>query len=876
VAEIRRSLYRLRSLFHASSLDRDLRDELDVHEALAADEFMRQGHTPREAHRLARLAVGGRDDAMEAHRDARALPLLSQIRQDAVYALRSFRRTPMVVGLAVVILALGIGANTAVFSLVNPLLLRPLPFQNADRLVWIQNDGSRGMSGATYRVDWYEQFQRHATTIEQMSGYFAFSGFLSRTLTGQGDPERLAFVDVMPGFFDLIGVGAAHGRTFATDDHTGPSARTVVLSHGFWLRRFGGSPSTVGSTITINNSAVTVIGIMPESFDFASVFTPGVAVDVFGPADLNQMRPWGNTLALVGRLKPGASIDQSRAEFATMIPALMSEYRDWPRVGAVVTDLRTHVSGSMRRSLVVLWGAVGFVLLVVCANVTNLMLVRAASRTREFAVRTALGASRRRLITQVLTEGILLAGAGALLGIPLAFGLTAWLTSSQSLSIPLLHHVRVDLMAMVVTAGIACLTGVLGTLLPALRLSSQDPQTALQSQSRGNSDAAGTTWLRRSLVVAEIALAAVLLVGAGLLGRSFVQLLDVDLGFEPSRATAVSLDLPAGLALGQTKVLTTALLDRLTATPGIQAAGLTDALPLDRNRTWGIGVPGRVYSADDPAPVTFVYVVTPGYLGAMGIPLREGRDHVTDDPMTDARPVMVSETLARALYPEGSAVGQPARTGGQPLRIVGVVADVRQNSLDEAPANQMYLLPGTGAGFGAELIVRSSLDRGALAAALRPVIADVDNRVVVTNIRSVETLVDRSVSPRRFLTELIGGFSIFALVLASLGIYGVVSYSVSQRTTEIGVRMALGATAGDVRARILRETLMLAAGGIVVGGIAAALLSGTVRTLLYSTSAADPWVFGGTAIVLATVAVVAGLVPAVRASRLNPARALWG
>jgi predicted permease len=463
--------------------------------------------------------------------------------------------------------------------------------------------------------------------------------------------------------------------------------------------------------------------------------------------------------------------------------------------------------------------------------------------------------------------------------VPLAYGLTAWLTSSDTLSLPLLHYVRVDATALVVTAIGALGTGLLFATVPALKISARTPQSALQEQNRGSVDSARHAWIRRSLVVAEIALAAVLLVGAGLLVRSFMQLLDVQLGFEPSRALAARIELQGQVPPEQQTALRAELVRRVSALPGVEATGLTDALPLDRNRTWNIYVEGHQYP-NNQRPLTFVYVVGPGYFRAMGIPLKAGRDF-TDTDLPDAkgqapqpRPVIINETIARVLYPGQDPIGRPARTGNAPLTIVGVVADVRQSSLDEAPAAQMYLALAQGGGAGPDLIVRSALPTTSLIPTLRRTLSELDSRLMATDVRQIEDLVDRSVSPRRFMVSLLGGFSLLALILASLGIYGVVSYGVSQRIPEIGVRMALGATASDVRRQIMRDTLILAAIGIVIGAGVSLALARVINTLLYATSATDPLTFGVMVALLATVALVAGYLPARRASRIDPMRAL--
>ena len=807
---------------------------------------------------------------------------IESVRQDVTYALRGFRREPAVSLIAVLILAIGIGANTAVFSIVNPLVLRPLPFPDAQRLVWIANTGTTGLSGKTYRVDVFQEFQRNTKTFEELSAYFAFFGFGGQTLTGRGEPERLIAVDVAPRFFEVLGVQPARGRLFSPAEHHAGGPPAALLTDGLWRRRFGGDPALVGNTITINNRAVTVVGIMPGAFDFSSVFTPGTHVDMFVPADLDVMRPWGNTLAVVGRLRPGVGIGEARAEFASLVPHLLEQHRDWRgfSAGALLTPLKDQVSGRMKRSLLVLWAAVGCVLLIVCANLANLLLARAAARSREFAVRIALGAGRTRIIRQLVTEGLVLSIAGAALGVPFAYALTAWLTASDSLSIPLLHYIRVDGAALGATGAISVLTALLFATIPALKVSARTPQVALQEQSRGTIDSARHAWVRRALVVAEIALAAILLVGAGLLTRSFVNLLDADLGFEPTHAVAVRVELAPNTPGAQAVTLTQELRRRVEALPGVESAGITDALPLDQNRSWNIYVRGQEYP-NNRTPPTFVYVVGPGYFRAMQIPVKAGRDFSDTDvappgggPQNTERAVILNETLARIIYPGRDPVGLPAMTGGRPLRIVGVVADVRQTSLDEAPESQMYLAYAQGGGTGIDLIVRTNLAPASLIATLRRTFAGVDSRLMATDIRRIDALVARAISPRRFMVSLLAGFSALALVLASLGIYGVVSYGVTQRTPEIGVRMALGATAGDVRRQIVGETLRMALAGIVIGGALSFALVRVIGSLLYETSPTDPVTFAGMVALLGGVALLAGYLPARRASRIDPMRAL--
>lgn len=793
--------------------------------------------------------------------------------QDLRLALRGLVREPGHALVAVVILAIGIGANTAVFSVINPLLLKPLPFRDADRLVWIANAGrGDGLSSRTYRVAAYEAMARESRSFEAMSAYFAFFGYISFTLTGSGEPERVVGVHVAPGFLELLGVQPQLGRGFTGDEwkENGPAA--TLLTAGLWRRRFGADPSIAGKTVTINDAPYLVAGVLPDGFDFSSTFTPGSRVDMLVPARLEEMRNWGNTLAIVARLKPGVSLDEARAELATLVPAIVKTM-DGYRFSATLTDLKTWVSGPMRRALIVLWAAVGLVLLIVCVNLSNLLLARAASRAKEFAVRLALGSSRGRIIGQVVVEGIVLAVLGAALGVPLAYVLTRALTGSATLAVPLLHQVRVDGAALAVTACAAVLAGVAVGVVPALRVAARPPQDALKAQGRGTTDGRQHARVRSILVIAEVALATVLLVGAGLLLRSFVRVLDVDLGFQPSRAVAVRIDPSAGLEPPARVARLLEAARRVATLPGVEAAGLTDALPLDRNRTWDARVEGQVYP-DGQHPGAFVYVVGPGYLRAMGIPIRKGRDLSDRDTGDGPLSGVINESLARVLFQDREPLGQEAWTGSNRFTVVGVVADVRQSSLDETPASQMYLPYGRVGGVSSEIVVRSTLPASTLVPSLRAAMRELDPTLAVSEVRPLTDLVDRAVSPRRFLLSLLGGFAGVGLLLASLGIYGVISYGVAQRVQEIGVRMALGATGGVVRRQVLRETLQLAVAGLGAGLLAALALSRVMAALLYDTSPADPATLAATAVLLLAVAAIAGYIPALRASRVDPMTAL--
>ena len=804
---------------------------------------------------------------------------LESLRHDILRALRGLTREPGHSAVAILILALGIGANTAVFSVVNPLLLRPLPFRDADRLVWIENTGTTGLSGKTFRVAGFEELSRHTRSFDGLTAYFAFFGYGSYTLTGRGEPERLAGVDVAPQFLELLGIAPQIGRGFAGDEWAQNGPKAAMLTHGLWERRFGRDPAIVGKSIVINDEPYLVTGVLPADFDFSSTFTPGTRVDLLLPARLDAMREWGNVFSILGRLKPGVSLDEARAELATIVPRIVAErYRNWP-FGATVADLKGHISGPMRRALVVLWCAVGLVLLIVCANLSNLLLARTAARSKEFAVRMALGASRWRIAQQLVAEGLVLAAAGAALGVPLAFALTQLLRGWGSLAVPLLHEVEVDGSALAFTAAVAVVSGLAFGAVPALRVTARPPQEALRAQGRGTTDGRQHARVRSALVVVEVALASVLLVGSGLLLRSFLQILDVDLGFRPAQASAMRIDVRGQFNIEARDVRRAraarlaAAVRRISDLHGVEAAALTDALPLDRDRSWGVGVPGKVY-AQGESPSTFVYVTGPGYFRAMGIPLRDGRDFSDHDTPEGAPVVVVNEALADVLYPGQPAVGRAVNVNGSPHTIVGIAAAVRQGRVDERPVPQMYLPFAYGFGVSSDLIVRSSRPLASLVPDIRSALAQLDSTLLMTEVRPIADLVDRAVSPRRFLLSLLGGFAGLALLLASLGIYGVVSYTVNQRVPEIGVRMALGASAGAVRRQVLGDTMRLAVAGIVVGLVASLAVARLISTLLFETSPWDPAAFAISAAILFTVAALAGYLPARRASRVDPMTAL--
>ena len=807
--------------------------------------------------------------------DTRSLPTFDSFLQDLRYTFRTLRRDSGFAAFAVLIVGLGIGASATVFSVVDAILLRPLPFLEPERLVWIANHDTSGLSGQTTQVGHLLDLRERNRSFSDMAGYFAFYGVGDNLLSGQGQPERLSGVPVSENFFQVLGVQPQFGRLFTAEECKWHGPKAVLLGHGLWDRRFGSDPGIVGRTLTINDEPVTVAGVLPASFDLGPVFAPGSHFDLYFPFPLsNETNRWGNTMAIIGRLKPGVTISSAQAELKVLAQQITRAHPERNDFEGKLTPLAEHVSGRIRPALLVLAGAVVVVMLIVCANLSNLLLARTATRQKEIAIRTALGAGRRRLIRQMLTEGIVLSCSGAALGVILAAGGTHILTRLEALSIPLLGNVRTDVTVLAFCLMAAVLTGVVFGLAPALQVPGNALHDVLKDTTRGSTAGKSRNWIRGALVVSEIAFALVLLVSAGLLVRSFLRVLEVNLGFRPEHAATVRVDPDASYTTqAQQNAYFDDVLRRIRAIPGIEAAGLTDVLPLGRNRSWGAPAKGQTY-APGKFPVAFVRVVSDGYLKAMGIRLIAGRDISERDTPAVEPVILINETLARTLWPGQSALGQIMRACGE-RRVVGVVGDVRHLALEQGSGMEMYLPMRQCRDISSvDLVVRTSLPPAELAPSVRAALKPIAPNLPGQDFRTLQQLVDKAVSPRRFVVLLLGGFALFALLLASLGIYGVVSYGVNQRTQEIGIRMALGASASGLQVRIITQTLGLAAVGMLIGAAGSWALARALGGLLFGVTATDPVTLLGVPAILTLVAAVAGYLPARRASRIDPSIAL--
>jgi len=797
--------------------------------------------------------------------------------RDLRYTFRSLRRNAGFAVFAILIAGLGVGASCTVFSVVNTLLLRPLPFERPSELVWIANSDRPDLSGQTTQVGYLLDLRERTRTLSAVAGYFAFYGVGDNLLRGRGEPERLSGVPVSENFFDVLGVKPLLGRSFDARESAWNGPKAVMLAYSLWERRFNRDPAIVGTSVVINDEPHTVVGVLPASFDFATVFAPGSRLDLYFPFPLSpETNRWGNTMAMIGRLKPGVTPERAHAEIRALASVMSREHPERNGFEGVVRPLAQQVSGNVQLAVFVLAGAVGMVMLIVCANLSNLLLARTAARHREIAIRMALGAGRSRLVAQMLTEGLVLSSCGAVLGLVLAVVGTRLLIQLDGIAIPLLRDVRIDAAALAFTILVTLATGVVFGLTPALQAWGEGMTGALRDGSRGSTEGRERAFMRNALVVSEIAFACVLLVGAGLLIRSLVSVLDVTMGFDPARTATIRVD-PDSRATtpAQRVAYLDDVLRRVGQAPGIERAAITDSLPFGRNRTWGAGAKGVAYERGT-YPLAFVRVVSEGYLAAMGIPLLAGRDFSAGDMSGRGPVILINRTLANALWrgedPIGKYIVGPC---ADERRVVGVVGDVRHLSLEQPSGNEMYI-PARQCDdlAGSYLVVRSPLPPGQLATTLRAALMPIAPNLARNDFRTLQQIVDRSVSPRRFTVLLLGAFAVFALILAALGIYALVSYSVTQRTREIGIRIALGATTRDVQARILGQTLRLAALGLVIGAAASALLARAVSALLYGVTAGDPRTFAGMVTILAAVALVAGYLPARRASRIDPIEAL--
>ena len=810
---------------------------------------------------------------------------MGTIWQDVKYGARMLAKRKGFTLIAVSALALGIGANTAIFSVVNAVLLRPLPFPNAGRLVTIKEEDPRGgQANANGLISFpnFSDYRDRARTLQHAAAYSEGYAWL----TGEdGEPERVEGVYASPGLFAALGVGAALGRTFSGQEETPDAPPVAVISHGWWQRRFGGDPGIVGREIVLDGKKTAVIGVMPRGFAFPVAPEPGdfwmpLAAAGYGETLKNRA---ANNHSVVAGLRPGTTLEQAQAELEVINRDLAAGFPEANAGARVrVTDLHSDLVGDVRPALLVLLGAVGFVLLIACANVANLLLARASSRGKEMAVRTALGATRARVVRQLLTESLLLSLIGGAAGLLLALWAVPALTAASPGNIPRVSEVSLDLRVLVFTLAISVLTGLLFGLAPALRASSPDLYGSLKEGGRGATAGATRSRVRSLLVVSEVALSLVLLIGAGLLLRSFVALLSTPPGYDPSNTLTASVSVSRA-AYPEPEKFFQEVIARVEALPGVESAGVASLLPLGAaETTYEFRVEGRPAPGRGEAPVARPLAASPGYFRAMKIPVLRGRALSEQDAGQSAKVVLVNEALARRYFAGEDPVGKrlilnnPYRKAdAAAYEIAGVVGDVRHRGLNTAPYPEYYvsylqMLPAR-----VYLVVRSANPEAAgLAAPVRSAIREVHKGARIWDVRTMEERVAVSVAPQRFQAILLGLFALVALVLAATGILGVMSFAVAQRTHEIGVRMALGARPRDILKMVVGHGLGLTLAGIGLGLVASFALTRVVSGLLYGVSASDPLTYSAVAVLLAAVALLACYLPARRATKVDPVVAL--
>jgi len=808
---------------------------------------------------------------------------IEALARDCRYAVRTLRRDAALTAFAVLIIGIGVGASTTVFSIVNALWLRPLPFADPERLVWIANGTSENLSRQAVQAGHVVDLREQSQSLASLAGFSPFYGVGDMTMTGTGEPERVTGVPVTEGFFPLLGVRPWLGRHFTAEECLWGAPRTAILGYAFW-QRLGGKADVIGRSITLDGVSTAVVGVLPPSLDFGGTFSPGRPADLFLPFPLSpETNQRGNTLAVIGRLKPGIDLTTAAAETATVVDRITATAPDVEpgrRRNAFrpnLSPLQDRISGRFHGTLAVLAAAVAFLMLLVAANISSLLLARASARHKEMALRMALGAGRGRLVRQMFIEGLVLSGSGAALGLALALGGTGLMSQLDGASIPLLHDVRVDGVAMVFIASMAVLTGVGFGVLPALHASAYAPQDALKDASRATTGGGG--WVRRAIVVTEVVLVCILLTGAGLLTRSLGRVLDIDPGFTSENVITLRVD-PSRQARPTREARNAyfdTVLDHVRSVPGVEAAALTDALPLGDNFGWrGWTVSAKEHVADPGARQgALARMIDDRYFSAMRIAMKAGRGFTSDDRAASERVVVINEALARALWPDADSLGRVLQASGRDYRVVGVVNDVRYFALERETGLEMYmLLRQTGDYQTVDLVVRSAIPPARLIPGLRAALKRADPGLPAVEFQTMEQLVDRSVFTRRVIVLLLAGFAGFGLILASLGLYAVISYSVSQRTREIGVRMALGAAPSAMQGQILAQTMTLAAIGLAIGLPAAWMAATSIRGLLFGVTSSDAATFGGVAAVIVMVAALAGYVPARRASRVDPVVAL--
>ncbi len=868
----------LRALLRRSEVERELDAELRYHIEQQTEQNIRLGMSPEEARYAARKAFGGVEQAKELSRDSRGLRWFEELWQDLRYGARMLMKKPGSTLIAVLTLALGIGANTAIFSVVYGVLLRPLSYPEPDRLVILHQSYTGSLSQANIAM-----YRDQNLVFERVAAY-TLTGF---NLTGIDQPQRVLAANITFDLFDVLRVQPLLGRNFHPEEDTPGKNLVCILSYGIWQRRFGGDPQILGKSLVLNDIPTEVVGVMPVWFAF-----PHPGVELWVPLGLNPQRQSPFFFTGLARLKPGVQIPEAQAETTGI---LRNAARQDPKnigrsiappagagLNTVVRSLKDNMVGDTKKPLMVLLGAVGLVLLIACGNVANLLLAQATSRTREVALRFVLGATTGRVIRQLLTESLMLALIGATAGSILAWWGAGLLKRLPTLAqVPRIEEVGVNTAVLAFTAGLALLTGFLFGLAPGLRAYRLGLDAGMREGLRGSATTAGRR-MNSSLVAAQFALSLILLVGAGLLLKSFQRLLSVSPGFQPENVLAMRLALSGNKYPNADQWIQfyENLIGRVRSLPGVQSVGIVSNLPMSGEEMGdSYRVDGHEMQPGESVPGALIRPVSPGYFPTMRIPLLRGRDFLDSDRDTSPLVAIVDETLARRHWPDGDAVGKRIRFdwSNNWMTIVGVAGAVRNGSLAEPMRPHLYLAYAHRQWpfiRGMNLTVRTATEPTAATAAIRNEVRQIDPDLPVPSVRTMTTVIDNTLSRQRLINLLLTVFALVAVLLAAIGIYGVMSVYVSNRTTEFGIRLALGAQPGNLLRTVLRQGVQLVAAGIVLGIAGALVLTRMMASLLFEVSVTDPVVFTGVSLLLLAVALLACWLPARRATKVDPMVAL--
>jgi putative ABC transport system permease protein len=803
---------------------------------------------------------------------------METLRKDVRYGVRMLIRNPGFTIVSVIALALGIGANAAIFSVVNGVLLRPLPFKEPDRLMMIRETKLPQFPEFSIAPGNFLEWKKQNTVFERLVAF----RYSSLNLIGTGDPERLRALNVTEGFFAMLGSQPQQGRDFMSEEDQPGRNSVVILSHALWQRRFGGDPKILSQTITLNGKSYAVIGIMPEAFRFGGGENE---IELWTPMAFTAQEAQnhgGHYVSAIGQLKHGTTIDQARAEMSAIAARLATQYPVNTGWDVKLVPMLEFAVRTIKPALIVLLVAVAFVLLIACANVANLLLARATGRQKEIATRTALGASRWRIVRQLLTESVILSLIGGVVGLLLAkWGMDLLLTLAPQ-DLPRMSNVSLDGRVLAFTAGITLLTGVIFGVVPALQASKPNLNETMKDAGRGSTEGGRKQLIRNSLVVLEVASALVLLVGAGLMIKSFWRLQQVDPGFNPNNTLTTSVQLPKLKYPEETQQVAffQQLIQKAAALPGVQSVGASQVVPLTGNDyVLAFEIDGRAPLPPGASQSTNYYSVTADYFKAMGIPLQRGRVFTERDTKDSPRVAVINETMAKKMFSNEDPIGKRITFDDRDknpewFEIVGIVGDVKQYGLDQTTTMQTYE-PFTQQTFNAmTLVVRTAGDPASLGAAIRSEVLSLDKEQPATNIKTLNQYLSTSLAQQRFSMVLLGVFAAVALVLAGVGIYGVLSYAVTQRTHEIGIRMALGAGRRDVLRLVVGHGMLLTVIGVVGGLLAAFGLTRLMASLLFGVTATDAMTFASVASVLLAVALLACYIPARRATKVDPLVAL--